>query len=373
MAAVTVNERLLHEAIVHAIALQRYGNGTVRRLIALLNRSASEVGVQLAAALQRLPVESFTVQRLDSLLVSIETVNADGYRRLADALSAEMHKLVAYELGYQADLFASIIPSQIIVDLPLAAVNVEQVYAAAMSRPFQGGLLREWAARQEAQAMLRIRDTVRSGYVNQESIQQIVSRVRGTRSAAYDDGIMAIDRRAAEALVRTAISHTAGFARDTFMQDNQDLIKEAEWVSTLDSRTSEPCILRDRKLYDNETHDPIGHSFPWGAGPGNFHWNCRSTSVPVVKSFAELGIDIGEIDAGTRASMDGQVAGDMSYGEWLRKQSASVQDDVLGATRGSLFRKGGLDINSFANDKGRWLSLDELKTRDAKSFSKAGI
>lgn len=369
----SVNQKLLHESIVHAIALQRYSNGVVRRIIATLNRSASEIGVQLSAALARLPVESFTVQRLDSVLSSIGKLNAEAYQKLSDALSGEMHKLVDYELGYQRDLFTSVLPSKIVVEIPLASISAEQVYAAAMARPFQGALLREWASRQEVVAMQRLRDVVRSGYVEQATIQSIVSKVRGTRTMKFEDGVMAIDRRSAEALVRTAISHTAGFARDTFMQENSDIVKQAEWVSTLDGRTSEPCILRDRKLYDNKTHKPIGHTYPWGAGPGRFHWNCRSTSVPVVKSFRELGINIDEVAASTRASMDGQVAGDISYGQWLAKQSAAVQDDVLGATRGKLFRQGDLDISQFANDKGRWLSLDELRAKDAEVFAAAGL
>lgn len=369
----TVNERLLHEAIQHALALQRYGNGAVRKALTILNQAAGNVAAQLSAALTRLPPESFTVERLDLALESIKALNTEAYRRLADQLAGEARQLVDYELNYQHQLFTSVIPPQVLVELPLARINPEQVYAAAMARPFQGRLLREWAASQDALSMQRIRDTVRTGYVEQATISDIVQRVRGTRAKGFEDGILAIDRRQAEVIVRTAVSHTAGFARDEFLSENEDLVKEVQWVSTLDAKTSEPCILRDGKRYGNEDHAPIGHTYPWGAGPGRFHWCCRSTSTPIVKSFRELGLDLDEFSVETRASMDGQVAADLSYGEWLAKQSAERQDDVLGATRGALFRRGGLDIAKFANDKGRWLSLDELAAKDAAAFAKAGV
>jgi hypothetical protein len=71
--------------------------------------------------------------------------------------------------------------------------------------------------------------------------------------------------------------------------------------------------------------------------------------------------------------MDGQVPADVSYGDWLKKQSAARQDDIVGPTRGALMRRGGLQMDRFYNDKGRFLSLDELRKRDASAFTAAGL
>jgi hypothetical protein len=71
--------------------------------------------------------------------------------------------------------------------------------------------------------------------------------------------------------------------------------------------------------------------------------------------------------------MDGEIPADMSYGDWLAKQSAARQDEILGPTRGALFRRGGLKLDQFANAKGRWLTLEELRQRDAKAFANAGL
>jgi hypothetical protein len=95
--------------------------------------------------------------------------------------------------------------------------------------------------------------------------------------------------------------------------------------------------------------------------------------VPVTKSWRDLGFDIDEMAPGTRASMDGQVPEETTYSEWLMRQSAARQDDVLGPTRGKLLRQGGLTIDKFVNDKGRTLTLKQLRQRAPKAFEAAGL
>jgi hypothetical protein len=93
--------------------------------------------------------------------------------------------------------------------------------------------------------------------------------------------------------------------------------------------------------------------------------NCRSTALALLPGQTKL--------FGTRASKDGQVDANMSYGEWLKTQPASVQDEALGPTRGKLFRDGGLTIDKFQNDKGLWLDIDQLRAKDAAAFKRAGV
>lgn len=369
----TVNERLADEAVSHAVDLAQYSNGAVRRIIALLNRTDAELFAELTQAIESMSATAFNVERLESLLVSVRQLNARAYAAVADELASETRKLAIYEAGYQLALFDSVIPAQVVASVGVAAVNVEQVYAAALSRPFQGRLLSEWSGSIETARMARIRDTVRIGFLEQLTIDQIVRRVRGTKAKGYSDGVIEIDRRGAEAVVRTAVSHTAGFVRDRFYEANTDLIKAVQWVSTLDTRTSEPCRIRDNLRYGPIDHKPIGHTIPWLSGPGRLHWNCRSSSVPITKSWRDLGVNIDEFSPETRASMDGQVAADQSYGDWLKKQSAARQDQILGPERGKLMRAGGLTLDRFYSDKGVYLDLDQLRERDAAAFKRAGV
>jgi hypothetical protein len=68
-----------------------------------------------------------------------------------------------------------------------------------------------------------------------------------------------------------------------------------------------------------------------------------------------------ELSPGQRASMDGQVAGDTTYAEWFGKQSAARQDKIVGPTRGALFRSGNVTFEKFTNEKGRYLTLEQLQ------------
>jgi SPP1 gp7 family putative phage head morphogenesis protein len=223
--------------------------------------------------------------------------------------------------------------------------------------------------------MIRIRDAISIGFEEQQTIDQIVRRIRGTRARKYSDGIINIDRQRAEHVVRTAISHTAATVRNRFYDANKDLIKSTQWLSTIDLRTSDECMIRDGKQYTpDESHKPIGHSIPWLSGPGRLHWNCRSTSVPVLKSWKELGgVDIEEFSPSTRASMDGEVPGDKTFAAWIEEQSAGRQDEKLGPTRAKLLRDGGLKFKDLYNHKGERLNLAELRKRDAAAFKAAGL
>lgn len=354
----TANERIADTAIRHAVDTTRYGNGVVRRLIALLNRADADLFAQLVEALGRMGPDRFTVERLDALLQSVRETNRRAYEALRNGLEVDLQELAGYEAAHQAQLFEAVLPVQV----SFTRINVEQAYSAALARPFQGRLLREWAASIEADKMIRIRDALRIGFVEGETIDQMIRRIRGTRARGYEDGIIEIDRRNAAAVVRTATQHVASFTRNQFFAANADLIKGERYTATLDGRTTLKCAALDGKL------------FKLGAGPmPPAHWNCRSSRVPVLKSWRELGIDADDLPASTRASMDGQVPEETTFGAWLRTKPAAFQDEYLGPTKGKLFRDGKLPIDRFVSRNGDELTLDQLRERDAKAFAAAGL
>jgi len=160
-------------------------------------------------------------------------------------------------------------------------------------------------------------------------------------------------------MVRTAINHTVTAAREIYYEQNDDIVKGVQWVSTLDGRTSAICRARDGEVY------------PQGKGPRPpAHIGCRSATVPVIKSLRELGLDVDDVPESTRASMNGQVSGSETYQTWLKKQPAAFQDDVLGKTKGQLFRKGGVTLDRFVDRNGVELNLDDLQKTEAAAFAK---
>lgn len=358
----TTNNALLDEAVDHAIDLKHYSNGVIRRMIAVLNRMDARLSAQLAEALLRLDRESFTVERLEALLDSVKATNREAYAALFRELEPELRTLAEVETLAQQSALRAAVPAAVQVRFPVAGVAWEQVFAAALSRPFQGRLLSGWAASLEASRLTMIRNAVRTGFVEGKTTAEIIQAIRGTRALRYADGLLDRSRREVATVVQTALSHTAQTARSAMYAANQDLVKAIQWVSTLDSRTSPMCQIRDGLHYTTD-FKPVGHKIPWLGGPGRLHFNCRSVSVPVLKSWKELGIDADELPASTRASMDGQVPADMTFAQWFAKQSATRQDEIVGPRRGKLYRAGKVGFETFYDDKGRLLTLEQLMGR----------
>lgn len=369
----STNELLRDAAVDHAVDLTQYSAHVVRRMITILNRVDAALSDALTAALLRLPAESFTVQRLESLLTSVKRLNLQAYARVERELTKELKAFAATEAQYQYDLFRETIPTEVRVSFRVARVSVDQVRAAALSRPFQGRLLRDWAKKLPADRMQIIRNSVSAGFLEGKTVSQMVAELRGTRANSYADGVINRSRRDLEAVVDTAVKHTAAVARDRMMEANADIIKAVAWVATLDTKTSVHCRIRDTRRYTVKDHKPIGHQIPWLGGPGRIHYRCRSGSAPVLKSWRELGINAADLSPGTRASMDGQVPADMTFAQWLKRQSAYRQEQVLGATRARLMRNGGMEVPDFYTANGQFLSLKDLRARNSEAFARAGL
>lgn len=354
-----LNDELLDAAVAHSIDQTGYSNYVVRRMLTILRKTDIDLFAKLEAALEKIPANTLNIARLEKILIDVREINKQAYAQVYDELAVEMKSLVAYEGEYQLSLFKSLAP----IELTLTAIEANQVYAAAMARPFQGRILKDWAQSLEADKLQRIKDAIAIGYVENETIAQTVKRIKGSRALNYKDGLLEIDRRHVEAVVRTAVSHIANYARNAFMDDNADILKGYRYTAVIDGRTSLICSSRDGNLYGIDKSKP---SLP-------AHFNCRSVYVPVVKSFKELGFDTEELPASTRSSMNGQIPDDITYEAWLKKRPASFQDEVLGTTKGKLFRTGEIRLDRFVSRQGHVYSLDELRKRDASTFAKAGL
>ncbi|CAI1684317.1 structural protein [Serratia fonticola] len=369
---ITVNQRLFDESIAHTLFVSRYATGVAGRMVKLLNEADAELSARLLMALDDTRPDSFTVRRLEALLGGVRDINKLAYQRVYGLLIDELSDFSDHEAGFQLSLFDSLLPDLVKQRWPLIGIAPQQVYAAAMARPFQGRLLREWADKLETDRMRRISNSVSQGYLQGETAEQIYRRIRGSRDRNFQNSALQICRSNAISVIKTAVNHLAAVARTEFAAANADVIDCKQWHSTLDNHTTPPCIVRDRLRYtlDNK---PIGHKVPYGAGPSRIHFCCRSTETLVVKSWRDLGIDASDMPEGTRASMDGQVPADANYRDWIQRQPYQRQVQVLGETRARLMRDGGMKTYEFFTDKGEWLSLKQLREIDKQAFLDAGL
>ncbi len=72
-----------------------------------------------------------------------------------------------------------------------------------------------------------------------------------------------------------------------------------------------------------------------------------------------------------------QVNAETTYYSWLKTQPASFQDDILGPTKGKLFRNGGLDSTQFAklelNKNYKPRTIEQMKIEAPEAFKKANL
>jgi SPP1 gp7 family putative phage head morphogenesis protein len=340
-----VNELLQEYGISHSVYLERYKTQVLKDVIELMEKVDKDLVARIAS---RAGEETFTKARLERMLQDIRQINAEAVAELKIGVRDKISEFGQYESEFQSKRIQQALPIRWQITQPAP----DQIFAAVMARPFEGKLFEQHIQRYEQRRLELIQGALRQGWAEGESIDQIVRRIRGRRSQGYADGIIEATRKEAGALVRTAINNTASVAREELYRNNGDLVKGVQYVATLDNRTTLICANLDGSVYK------VGE----GPRPPQ-HWGCRSTTVPVVRSWKELGIDLDEASEGTRASMNGQVAEKTTYGAWLKKQPASVQKDVLGKKRYQMFKEGG-GIDRFVQD-GRVLTLDELKRKEA--------
>ena len=348
----TANDEIRDRAIAHQIYLLRYESGVTRKILQVLSKADKDLVAQLS------DLEStMSIAEIDARLEGIRNIISASWDYAALDLENELAGLAEYEANHQEQVIRDSTP----VELNIVSPSAETLIAAVESKPFEGKILKEWIQKLDEDSYTRIRDAVRMGIVEGESYGQITKRVIGTKALNYTDGVTALNARQAQALISTAVAHTANEARQTFYGANDDLIKGVQWVSTLDARTTPICQSRDGTIY------------PVDSGPRPpAHFRCRSATTPILKSWKELGIDLEEAPSGTRASMDGQVPEAETYQTWLKKKSAAFQDEVLGPSRGKLFREG-MPLDRFVDQSGKEYTLKQLRSNDATLFKKAGI
>jgi SPP1 gp7 family putative phage head morphogenesis protein len=184
-----------------------------------------------------------------------------------------------------------------------------------------------------------------------KTVRQLVA-AGGQATAVADNQIIT--------LVRTSINQVANTASQQVYEANQDITKKYRYVATLDTRTSAICRALD------------GKEFEYGKGPTPpQHFNCRSTTVPIIDPDI-----LPPSTTATRASKDGQVPINTTYGKWLKdKMPGETNADVLARQQQALgskapyFRrladKYGPDaaIAKLVRDDGAEVTLEQLRKR----------
>lgn len=391
----TANEVLLDAIIRHQTYLLRYSGYVRNRINGILAETESDIASRIRDRLAgsrglTTPVE---VRRMQSLLAAIDKIRAQAWGEASSWWDQQMKDLSYAEPVVMQGLLAASAP--VVMDTVLPAPRL--LKEIVTSKPFEGRVLKDWAATMQSEDLRRIHSAIQLGMVSGESSDVIARRVIGTGALNNSDGVLEMTRRQVQAITRTAVQHVANSARDQFMMDNADVLEAEQFVATLDSRTTPICRSLD------------GKTFPVGKGPRPpLHYACRSLRVAAMDG-ERLGFrpykagttrqlldeytesrklsnarDRDALPRGEKGKYDewarkrvreltGRVPAATTYQQWLKSQTVAFQNDTLGVARGKLFREGGLTLDKFVAANGSELTLKQLAGKYPDAFRTAGL
>ncbi|MGD0277308.1 MAG: phage minor head protein [Syntrophales bacterium] len=368
-AAKTIPENILNVTVKDHIYFDQYSAGLNRRVQKILLDTQNEIAASIARIDPTEPQSSKWKQaRLEKLNQDITNILDMGFNEIqqdvqtglngAGALKAEQ-VVKSLNKAVGADIF----------NITLTPANVKAIIESTL---IDGRLISDWWDAQKSAAtektiaqMKEGTQALQIGMMQGESISELVGRIKGSKTRV---GVMNLTKREAATLVRTSVMQVANNVRTEIYKANADVIQAIQWVSVLDGRTTPLCRAADGKQWTMDLQ-PIGHDMPYPGGPPAT-WNCRSTIVPITKSWSELSganspltkeqiASLDNIPQGQRASMDGPVPV-MNYDEWLSGQSEATQQDILGPARFELWKIKKLDMADMIDNSGHPLTLQEL-------------
>lgn len=327
------NQALMDALTLRQIFIERYSKGEAERLLTYLQRLSLQLQATISSEYERV-----RAVRLAEQVAGITQTILDEY---GDDMDAGLKRFAEAEAAFAQQTLVATTAAEVI-----SPGSLRQIKAAITTKPMKlisGNKVTELTIDQAAKKFStkkaqQVAQIVRDGALVGRTSQEVVSEVT--------DLVEQRTKAQAASLVRTATNHIGNEARSMTYAANDDVITGEEFVATLDAHTTLTCAGQDGQIY------------PIGEGPQPpLHWACRSVRTPVINPEYNLGSEI----TGERASADGPVSAQTTYNSWLKRQSADVQDEVLGVERANLFRSGKLSISKFTDDTGKAYSLERLK------------
>lgn len=321
----------------------------------------SDAIAQVVSTLEVDSVDQLGRVALRGLLKDLRQKQAELIAEAQEKLLSNLRDISSYEADFEGRMLGGIFNtagSGKLVDLSAGAA-----WKASVGNPLSatGQLLEPFVAGWGVRQVQGVDQAVMRAWGEGRTVSQLMRDIRGTKALNYQDGLVDVSRRQAEAVARTAVQHVSQQSREATWEANKDIVEGYTFVATLDGRTTSQCRSLD------------GKKFELGKGPRPpLHVNCRSTTIPLLpKEFDFLD------EGATRSSENGYVAANQNYYDWLKTQPASFQKEVLGESRAKIFREGGLSSEKFAalnlGKNFEPLSLEEMKLKEPSIFEDLGI
>jgi len=370
-----MNITIFDHFIKHAVSVERYTSGKQLKFQKIVNGLDAQALSIIDEVLVSYGSGHLSQEALQLAITDVITVYSEGYgTNFKETIARDLATFVESEYDFQLGSLNRLTANSL---SPTATITSQQISAISVASPIQGepifNLIDGLSARKAEKLMAAVRVGIQSG----QPISDISKNISGVLSSSKND---------LKTIIRTAIQSNAATVRHTIYEENSDIIDGVRWFATLDNRTTTTiCGPRDGKLY-TLSGEPIDHDYVWMGGPGKAHWNCRSTEIPDIPE-ANFGgrpaisagrnyqsgdnkTSGGKITKATKSRREKgiynvqQVRGTTNYEDWLRRQPADFQNDILGIKKGKLFRSGQISLDDLSDRFGAPITLEELSAQN---------
>ncbi|MFW9310876.1 minor capsid protein [Glaesserella parasuis] len=335
----SLNSRIAYALTDRKILHFRYDAHLRQQVMKQLSKTQRELLNRLAAA----GMDALPKKQLDTLLKELKQEVAKVYQEMTAYTQDELSGFFAAETQHIHQLYNDEVGFDFFNQVPEYKQKANKTATIIAGSP-----LEDWWAKQGNDFAFKFEGIIRQGLLDGQQTSQMITDVKH---------LMNTSRRHAETLVITAVAKVADKAHQALRDENLDILAGEKHLSTLDTRTSTVCQLRDGLMWDLDKK-PIDHDVPYQRPP--LHPRCRSILQLVTKSWKELGIDAEEMPSSTRASQDSPVSEQINYENWLKSKSPGQQDQVLGKGKAGLWRRGVITFADMLDQSGRPLTLKDL-------------
>lgn len=321
-----VNALLLRSLLRARVSLIRLEARLFQRdLLPILRSVQDELTRVLVAHDEGRPLGEWSAQRLQSLLAQTEVLIQDGEAGLRAALSQSLADASMQQTRTLVGTLKRALPEPVFA-ATFATVDIEAT-AAVAATPAEaiGG---RWFTRWELETRQAFRTAIGHSVLVGDDTQRAIRRVAN-----------ALGKKSAEVatITHTTIQTAANQVYRQTFDAHADLLKGVQWVATLDNKTCPRCGPLDGKWWSYEPNTPGAVGVVADMPTAPLHPRCRCVTVPVMKSAAELGLDLaGELTPGQRASLNGAVPDTLTWEEWVATHKEGVRIAIV--TRRGLSR-----------------------------------
>lgn len=325
--------------------------------------------------------------KLDKVLVDIARQSGIIISKSLDEVTSELGNFSVSEAAFSAELISDYSDAKIKVsaqDFVKSYVN-KSIMSLESNNSSVSGVWSQFTGKNKSETVDIIKAAVTTGYSRNETISQIIKRVKMSVNGVATNKI--------NTLIRTGVQHYAQQANNALRDDNLDVLDREYPITTWDSRRSVTCTSLEAKYGVNGSTSkgwPVGKS---PVGYPVYHYGCRTIVRAVPKGVKLEGerpaitgvkgeegkeaFERKEKLADKRLENGGSgvvkytgrkdnafkpelIKVDTKLSKFLRDQPTWYTEKLLGKTKSDAFRSGKIDLSQLTDKNLKPLTIEQL-------------